>query len=289
MIEGIIIKSIAGFYDVLADGKIITCRARGKFRKDKIVPMVGDRVRIQAEKNFIEEIFPRKNELIRPAVANIDLLGIVVAVNEPEPDFYLVDKLMISAEMNGIQPVLIINKTDLGTAEEITAIKRIYEKTKYPAIPISCKQKTGLECLKDILKKGITAFAGQSGVGKSSIINLLCPDKKLETGDLSSKIKRGKHTTRHVELLPLSFGGMVVDTPGFSMMDVNSVEPENLQNYYPEFEPYLEQCHFTGCMHYHEPGCAVKEAVEKGEVSKERYDRYIRIYTELEENRRDEW
>lgn len=289
MIEGIIIKGVGGFYDVLVDGNVISCRARGKFRKEKVVPMVGDRVKIIVEKQSIEEIIPRKNELIRPAVANIDFLGVVVAVNEPEPDFYLVDKLMVSAEMNNIEPILIINKTDLGTEEDIEAIKKAYEKTDYSIILLSCIQKTGFDKLNDILKRGVTAFSGQSGVGKSSIINLLCPGKEIETGNLSRKIRRGRHTTRHVELLPLPFGGMVVDTPGFSMMDISMLDPNNLQFYYPEFKPYLDQCRFKGCVHFREPGCKIKEAIEMGKISQERYGRYLRLYTELRENRRDVW
>lgn len=289
MIKGIIIKGVGGFYDVLAEGNIISCRARGRFRKDRIVPMVGDRVMINPEKQYIEEILPRKNQLIRPTVANIDFLGVVLAVEEPEPDFYLIDKMIISAEMNNIEPFIIINKIDLGSAEKIESIKAIYEKTKYPIISLSCKEKIGLDGLNKLLKNGVTAFAGQSGVGKSSIINLLCPEKEIEIGKLSDKIKRGRHTTRHAELLCLDNGGMVVDTPGFSMMIIDTLEPEDLQLYYPEFKPYMEQCRFAGCVHYHEPGCRIKEAVENGDIPKERYDRYIKIYIELKENRRDVW
>ena len=180
MIEGIIIKGIGGFYDVLADGEIIPCRARGRFRKDGIVPMVGDKVKINSEKQYIEEILPRKNQLVRPTVANIDYLGIVLAVEEPEPDFQLIDKMIVSAEMNKIEPIIIINKIDLGSPEKIESIKKVYEKTKYPIISLSCKQERGLDKLTEAIKDGITAFAGQSGVGKSSIINLLCPGKELE-------------------------------------------------------------------------------------------------------------
>lgn len=289
MREGIIIKGVGGFYDVLVDGNIISCRARGRFRKDGIIPMVGDKVKINSEKQYIEEILPRKNQLIRPTVANIDFLGIVLAVEEPEPDFYLIDKMIISAEMNNIEPIIIINKIDLGSPEKIKSIREIYEKTKYPIVSISCKEKKGLDKLNEVIKGGIVAFAGQSGVGKSSIINLLCPEKEIEIGKLSDKIKRGRHTTRHAELLCLDNGGMVVDTPGFSMMIIDTLEPEDLQLYYPEFKPYMEQCRFAGCVHYHEPGCRIKEAVENGDIPKERYDRYIKIYIELKENRRDVW
>ncbi|NLN41141.1 MAG: ribosome small subunit-dependent GTPase A [Clostridiales bacterium] len=289
MRQGIITKGVGGFYDVLVDGDIIRCRARGIFRKDNIVPMVGDKVTISTKNKAIVEIHPRKNQLLRPAVANIDLLGIVLAPIHPEPDFYLIDKLMVSAENNGIKIMLLINKVDLVGDKEIRDIMDIYKATQYPIITLSCKEKIGFEKLKGIIKDNIITLAGQSGVGKSSIINVLCPEKELETGQLSEKIRRGRHTTRHTKLLILSSGGMIVDTPGFSTMNMNEVMPEDLSYLYPDFLDYIHQCRFNGCMHDQEPGCRVKEAVAEGIISQGRYQRYIRILNELKEFRRNIW
>ena len=289
MRQGIITKGVGGFYDVLVDGDIVRCRPRGIFRKDNIVPMVGDKVTISYKDKAIVEIHPRKNQLLRPAVANIDLLGIVLAPTHPEPDFYLVDKLMVSAENNGINVILLINKVDLVGEKEIRDIKDIYKSTPYPIITLSCKEQRGFEQLKDIIKDNIITLAGQSGVGKSSIINVLCPEKELETGQLSEKIGRGRHTTRHTKLLILPSGGMIVDTPGFSTMNMNEVMPEDLSYLYPDFVDYMHQCRFNGCMHDREPGCKVKEAVAEGIISQGRYERYIRILNELREFRRNIW
>jgi len=289
MRQGIITKGVGGFYDVLVDGDVVRCRARGIFRKDNIVPMVGDKVTISIKDKAIVEIHPRKNQLLRPAVANIDLLGIVLAPTHPEPDFYLIDKLMVSAENNGIKVMLLINKVDLVGDKEVRDIMDIYKSTQYPIITLSCKEQIGFENLKDIIKDNIVTLAGQSGVGKSSIINVLCPEKELETGQLSEKIRRGRHTTRHTKLLILPSGGMIVDTPGFSTMNMNEVMPEDLSYLYPDFVDYMHQCRFNGCMHDREPGCKVKEAVAEGIISQGRYERYIRILNELREFRRNIW
>ena len=289
MRQGIITKGVGGFYDVLVDGDVVRCRARGIFRKDNIVPMVGDKVTISIKDKAIVEIHPRKNQLLRPAVANIDLLGIVLAPTHPEPDFYLIDKLMVSAENNGIKVMLLINKVDLVGDKEVRDIMDIYKSTQYPIITLSCKEQIGFENLKDIIKDNIVTLAGQSGVGKSSIINVLCPEKELETGQLSEKIRRGRHTTRHTKLLILPSGGMIVDTPGFSTMNMNEVMPEDLSYLYPDFLDYMHQCRFNGCMHDQEPGCKVKEAVAEGVISQGRYERYIRILNELREFRRNIW
>lgn len=289
MDQGIITKGVGGFYDVLVERTIIRCRARGIFRKDNIVPMVGDRVVISTKDKAIVEILPRKNQLARPAVANIDLLGIVVAPTHPAPDFYLVDKLMISAKNSDIEALLIINKTDLVEEEAIKEIMAAYQSTKCPIIPLSCKKEMGFEELKEYINDRIITLAGQSGVGKSSIINVLHPNKILRTGELSDRISRGKHTTRHTKLLTLPSGGMLVDTPGFSTMNMEELMPEDLSYLYPDFEDYMYECRFNGCMHDKEPGCMVKEAVSQGLVSQGRYQRYIRILNELREFRRNLW
>ncbi|MFY9177558.1 MAG: ribosome small subunit-dependent GTPase A [Caldicoprobacterales bacterium] len=289
MKQGIITKGVGGFYDVLVDNYVVRCRARGVFRKDNIIPMVGDKVMISTKDKAIIEILPRKNQLLRPTVANIDLLGIVLAPTHPVPDFYLIDKLMINAEINEIKVMLIINKIDLVENKEIKDIIDIYKPTQYPIVTLSCREQMGFEKLHDFIKDNVVTLAGQSGVGKSSIINVLYPEKVLETGQLSEKIHRGRHTTRHSRLLVLPSGGMIVDTPGFSTMNMNEVMPEDLSYLYPDFIDYIHQCRFNGCMHDKEPGCMIKEAVAEGSISQGRYDRYIRILNELREFRRNIW
>ncbi|HOB20561.1 MAG TPA: ribosome small subunit-dependent GTPase A, partial [Candidatus Atribacteria bacterium] len=274
MMTGIILKAVGGFYDVFSDGRVIRCRARGKFRKDGVIPVVGDHVEINPGSNVqegtIENILDRRNFLGRPAVANVDNLIVILAAASPEPDLLLTDKLLISAEYKGIQPIIVINKTDLADSARIEALVGEFRNTGYPCHAISAKHNLGLEALVKSIK-GITALAGQSGVGKSSVINRLCPKLQLETGDLSVKIQRGRHTTRHVELIILDEGGMIIDTPGFSQLDLNELQPEQLQEFYPDFKPFRDKCRFTGCMHLNEPDCAVKEAFAEGEISEGRY------------------
>jgi len=289
MESGIIVKGIGGFYDVLLEDRIVQCIARGKFRKTGLVPMVGDYARISSANGTIEEILPRKNQLLRPPVANIDYLGVVIAVKEPEPDFMLVDKLFISAESMKIHPMLIINKIDLAEGDDVLKIRRAYDKTGYPIVEISSKFGIGIESLKAAMQPGIFTLAGQSGVGKSSILNCLLPGLSLETREISNKIKRGRHTTRAVELLRFSREIMVVDTPGFSAIEMSRLEEEELQDYYPEFRLYKGQCRFSSCVHHHEPECMVKQMVEEGKISEDRYLRYLKILSEVKENRRDDW
>jgi ribosome biogenesis GTPase len=292
MKTGIILRGVGSFYDVISEGEVFRCRPRGRFRKQRIMPMVGDYVQFEPESDIsegtLEEILPRRNTLIRPAVANIDHLAVVLAAANPEPDLLLVDKLLITAERSGISPLLLINKIDLAEQERLEELVEEYKPTGYPVYCISGKFNIGLDELGRNLT-GITTLAGQSGVGKSSIINKLRPDTELETGDVSKKIKRGRHTTRHVELLTLPGGGMIVDTPGFSQMDLMDFEPAELQESYPEFEEHWLNCRFSSCLHVTEPGCAVRQAVETGEISKGRYDRYIRLVEEIRENRRNVW
>lgn len=289
MMTGIILKAVGGFYDVFSDGRVIRCRARGKFRKDGVIPVVGDHVEINPGSNVqegtIENILDRRNFLGRPAVANVDNLIVILAAASPEPDLLLTDKLLISAEYKGIQPIIVINKTDLADSARIEALVGEFRNTGYPCHAISAKHNLGLEALVKSIK-GITALAGQSGVGKSSVINRLCPKLQLETGDLSVKIQRGRHTTRHVELIILDEGGMIVDTPGFSQLDLNELQPEQLQEFYPDFKPFRDKCRFTGCMHLNEPDCAVKEAFAEGEISEGRYSRYARLAKDIIANRR---
>ncbi|NLX70393.1 MAG: ribosome small subunit-dependent GTPase A [Clostridiales bacterium] len=284
--KGIIIKGIGGFYDVMLDDDILRCTPRGKFRKDGIIPMVGDRVEVNTRDAVVENILPRKNQFNRPLVANIDYLGIVVSVKKPQPDLLLVDKLILSAAVNSVKSMIIINKIDLAESQtEIESIKEEYKISGCTVFTISCKEGTGIDELMNELGRGITVFAGQSGVGKSSLINCLHPYQKQEVGDISKKAKRGRHTTRNVELLVLPDGRMIVDTPGFSAMNVNSILPEEVQNYYNEFIPYIHECKFLGCLHNKEPDCAVKNAVQRGKLPVGRYERYIRILEMLDQER----
>ena len=292
MKSGIIVRGVGSFYDVISGGEVFRCRARGRFRKLGIVPMVGDRVRFEPEtevsEGTIEEVLPRGNTLIRPAVANIDHLAAVLAATDPDPDLLLVDKLLVTAERTRISPLLILNKIDLAGQEVIDALRKEYRPAGYPVYCVSGKFGIGMEELSRAME-GITTLAGQSGVGKSSIINRLRPDADLEVGNISEKIKRGKNTTRKVELIPLPYGGMIVDTPGFSQMDLPDFDPAELKDCYPEFRVRQTECRFHGCLHITEPGCAVRRGVEEGEISEGRYDRYRKLVEDRKGNRRNAW
>ncbi|NLA83518.1 MAG: ribosome small subunit-dependent GTPase A [Clostridiales bacterium] len=292
MREGIIQKGIGGFYDILSQGEIFRCRARGRFRKLGLTPMVGDYVRFIPETEItegsLEEILPRKNNLKRPPVANIDNLAIVIAPTQPDPDFFLVDKLMITAEKLNIKTILIINKIDLVEQESLNYIIEDYLPTNYKIHLISSKLGYGIEELSNELQ-GITTLAGQSGVGKSSIINRIHPGTNLKTGSVSKKLQQGRHTTRQVELLSLPGGGMIVDTPGFSQIEITDLEPEDLQDYYPEYVIFKHDCYFQRCTHTAEPYCKVREAIENGRLPKNRYERYKYFIEEIKEKRRNLW
>ncbi|MBR5235900.1 MAG: ribosome small subunit-dependent GTPase A [Clostridia bacterium] len=290
MLTGTIIKGIGGFYYVKTESGCIECRSRGKFRQAGETPLVGDLVHIQltaedASKGSVEEILPRKNVFIRPPVANIDQLIITVAAKNPEPNLLLVDQLAITAEAADVRPVICVNKLDLDEdfGRKITSI---YEKAGYPVVSVSARENWGMEALREILKDKTTAFAGNSGVGKSSLLNQLCDYWGLATGDVSEKTKRGRHTTRHTELFKLPFGGYVFDTPGFSSYEAGHVTAEMLSSLFPEMVPYEADCRFKGCAHVAEPGCAVKEAVETGAIAKERYDNYCILYAEAKNQKK---
>ena len=274
MQTGIITKGIGGFYYVLSNGEIFECKARGVFRKEKITPMVGDNVEIEVKggKGSIVKILPRKNELVRPAVANVDTLVLVVAATSPEPNLMLIDKMLVYAEKCGITAVICINKTDLTQRDDI---KDIYENAGYRVICTSAEKDENLDELKELIKGRVTAFSGLSGVGKSSILNILT-DANMETGSLSEKIERGKHTTRHVELISIS-DGFVFDTPGFSSLELPELTLEELSECFPEIDKYSGDCKFRGCSHIKDQGCAVKAAVERGEISTERYKSFCEM------------
>ncbi len=280
MTKGRIIKGIGGFYYVkAADNTVYECKARGIFRKESIKPAIGDFVDILVEngKGSIEKIYPRTSYLIRPTVANIDVLVIVVAAAQPEPNILLIDKLLVNSENVGISPVILINKTDVKSGEEL---KEIYEKAGYPVVLTCAKEEDVKDAILPYIKDKTSAFAGLSGVGKSTILNLIT-DTVQETGEISDRIKRGKHTTRHVELLELPEGGYVLDTPGFSSFELNSIKADELYKYFPEMRDLENMCRFKGCVHINEPDCIVKEKVESGEIAKSRYESYVELFGEL--------
>ncbi|MDD2980596.1 MAG: ribosome small subunit-dependent GTPase A [Hespellia sp.] len=290
--QGKIVKGIAGFYYVhVAESGIYECKAKGIFRKEKIKPLVGDDVEIdildEVEKlGNINRILPRSNELIRPAVANVDQALVVFAVTEPEPHFNLLDRFLVMMERKDIPVILCFNKKDIATQPSIRKIQEIYEKCGYQVIFTSAAEEENIDQIGQVLKGKTTTVAGPSGVGKSSIINILQPEAKMETGSISKKIARGKHTTRHTELIPIDESSYIMDTPGFSSLYVNDFEKEELKEYFREFQPYEGQCRFQECTHTHEPQCAVKQAVEAGKIHEVRYKDYLEMYRELENKRR---
>lgn len=286
--EGIILKALSGFYYVQCpDGELVTCRARGKFRYKKITPLVGDRVAITAQADgtgSLDEILPRRNFFQRPAVANIDQMVIIASGAIPVTDPFLVDRITALAESKDCEPILCINKWDLVQAEELY---HIYTAAGFHTIKVSAETGQGIEELRTLLAGKISAFTGNSGVGKSSILNALEPDFGLATGEISEKLGRGRHTTRHVELFPVS-GGLIADTPGFSAFDTDKGEireKEVLQHAFREFRPYLDQCRFIGCAHVREKGCAVLEALEEGKIQPSRHRSYVRLYELAKENK----
>lgn len=280
---GRILKGIGGFYTIRCEQTDYICKPRGKFRKDKLSPMVGDMVEFEpgqpGDEGSINAILPRKNQLIRPPVANLDLILTVMALHSPEPDVLLTDRLLVAAAKAEIEAIVIVNKTDLGNAD---ALLEQYRRSGYEAHAVSTYEKQGLEELRPLLTGRIIGLAGQSAVGKSSLINILNEGADMEVGGVS-RIERGRHTTRRAELLPLPGGGYLVDTPGFSLLELDTDDPETLKTYYPEFEPYEGTCRFLGCNHTGEPGCAVQQAAQEGKLSIERLERYRLLFAEQKE------
>ena len=284
---GKITKGIAGFYYVHGeDGSIYECRAKGSFRKDGIKPLVGDNVRIcvldeEKKTGNLEEILQRANELVRPAAANISQALVVFAAAKPAPNFDLLDRFLMYMEQKQIPALAGFNKCELVTEQQKEKIEEIYTRAGYPVQFFSVKEQTGLTQLKAVLHGKTTVLAGPSGVGKSSLINFLCPAAAMETGDVSRKIERGRHTTRHAELFVSDRETYVMDTPGFSTLYVNEILPQELWRYYPEMRQAAAECRFAGCSHRTEPDCGVKEAVSCGKIAEERYESYRRLYAEL--------
>ena len=290
--QGKIIKGIAGFdYVHVAGSGVYECKAKGIFRKDGVKPLVGDDVEMEVthEKDMegnIMRILPRKNELVRPAVANIDQALVVFAVTKPKPHFNLLDRFLVMMETKEIPAILCFNKADIAGDAEIAGVKAVYENCGYPLIFTSAKKEENIDRLKELLQGKTTAAAGPSGVGKSSLINRLQSGVKMETGSISRKIERGKHTTRHSELIMLGDESYIMDTPGFSSLYAGNMEKEDLKYCFPEFAPYEGKCRFNGCGHIHEPGCAVKQAADEGKIHRIRYEDYVMMYRELQERKR---
>ena len=289
---GKIIKGIGGFYYVVCEnGVTYECKAKGVFRNRKIKPLVGDNVEIEildAEKNLgnIEDILPRFNWLNRPAVANVDQTVIIFAVSAPAPNFNLVDRFLINMEQHEVPTIICFNKIDLEGFRQSEDICRSYTKSGYEVLFISAESGYGINTLEAVIKGKTTVFAGPSGVGKSSTLNSLFPDANVQTGGLSEKIQRGKHTTRHSELMFVDDDTYIMDTPGFSSLYTEGIEAEDPKLYFPEIAAYTGTCKFNMCNHISEPGCLVKEAVGDGRISKMRYDDYVMIYNELKEKRK---
>lgn len=290
--RGKIIKGIAGFYYIYAeDGQVYECKAKGIFRKDNQKPLVGDNVEISIldeneKEGSVTAILPRKNSLIRPAVANVDQAFVIFAMENPKPNYMLLDRFLIMMEQQGIPAVVCFNKKDLGTEEELDFLYRTYTQCGYRVILSSALKGEGISEIHEILRGKTTVVAGPSGVGKSSLANSLQGEIQMETGEISKKLKRGKHTTRHSQVIPVGEDTFLVDTPGFSSLYLTDMEEQELKNYFPEFREYEEECRFQGCRHIHEPGCAVKEALETDKISRLRYEDYLALHQELKEKRR---
>lgn len=290
--EGKIVKGIAGFYYVhVVDYGLYECKAKGIFRKRKIKPLIGDHVEItvldEKEKiGNIVEILPRKNELIRPAVSNIDQAMVIFAAAQPDPNLNLLDRFLLLMAKQEVPVIICFNKKDIVEQSEQQLLYQIYEKCGYEVLFTSTYTEEGIEMVRERLEGKTTVLAGPSGVGKSSMMNLLQPNAHMETGEVSEKIKRGRHTTRHSEIIHIEGNTYVMDTPGFSSIWIDQFEKEEIKNYFMEFSEFEPQCKFQGCLHINEPVCGVKKALQEGKISKTRYENYVNLYEELKEKRK---
>lgn len=290
--QGKIVKGISGFYYVhVVESGIYECKAKGIFRQQKMKPLVGDDVEIdiiseEKKTGNVAVILPRKNALIRPAVANVDQALLIFAAASPNPNFNLLDRFLVMMGRQDVPVILCFNKCDLITEEQQQEIASVYEASGCKILFVSAKKELGLKELQEILEGKTTTVAGPSGVGKSSLINLLAPEACMETGEISKKIERGRHTTRHAELIQLKGDGYIMDTPGFSSLYLPEMEKEELQDCYPEFAAFEPYCRFQGCSHINEPDCGVKEALSEGKIHPVRYENYCQLYGELKDRKK---
>ncbi len=290
--QGKIVKGISGFYYVhVVESGIYECKAKGIFRQQKMKPLVGDDVEIdiiseEKKTGNVAAILPRKNALIRPAVVNVDQALLIFAAASPNPNFNLLDRFLVMMGRQDVPVILCFNKCDLITEEQQQEIAAIYEASGCKILFVSAKKELGLKELQEILEGKTTTVAGPSGVGKSSLINLLAPEACMETGEISKKIERGRHTTRHAELIQLKGDGYIMDTPGFSSLYLPEMEKEELQDCYPEFAAFEPYCRFQGCSHISEPDCGVKEALSEGKIHPVRYENYCQLYGELKDRKK---
>ena len=286
MPKGIIICTSSNVYQVVENEKVYKCLARGKFKKEKISPLVGDEVEFtitnsEKQEGVIEQILPRKNELKRPKMANLTQLILVVSMKMPSPDLLLLDKQLVFAEFMGLKATIVLNKVDLEDKEEIDRIAKLYEDIGYKIIQTNAKEGIKVEEIKTLLEGETTAFAGNSGVGKSTLINSIFEQELTQEGDISDKNQRGKNTTTSTTLYKYKENSYIADTPGFSTFEINEIPKEDLCHYFVEFVPYLDKCEFQGCSHIKEENCGVKDALESGKISSQRYENYIKIYNNL--------
>ena len=289
--QGKIIKGIAGFYYVQTEDKLYECKAKGIFRNKKMKPLVGDNVEIDIldetdQEGNITKIYERHNELIRPAVSNVDQALIIFAAKNPKPNYNLLDRFLMMMEKQDVPVIVCFNKVDLAKEKELKLLEKVYENCGHIVRFISVKEEEGIDEIRELIHGKTTVLAGPSGVGKSSLMNLLQPEAQMETGEVSEKIKRGRHTTRHSQIIQIEKDTWLYDTPGFTSFYVEEIEKEELRFYFREFSKYEGTCRFQGCTHTHEPGCMVKNALEEGKISKERYENYLELYGELKEKRR---
>ena len=292
MQKGIIVKNISNLYNVETENNIFLCEARGKFKKSGITPAVGDRVQINSideQKGIIEEVLERSNYIKRPKIANLTQIVFVLSMSMPKPDLLLLDKQLAFAEYLHIEPIIVLNKIDLDEKEEFNKISQTYRNIGYKVIKTNAKEKIGIQKLEQELKDNISAFSGNSGVGKSTLINDLFNENITEEGEISQKNKRGKNTTTHIKLYELNKDTYIADTPGFSTFDVYEIPYKELDKYFVEFKNGIENCRYIGCSHIKEDECGVKDLIEENKIDRQRYENYIKIYEELKDKEEHKW